>query len=153
MSTSAPETAPHAETPAPVLVLGTLIVGVALALQSPPMWRPMLWYVLKALRGAGISEILVVVNDELQGEIARFDVAGVLQAEQLGTGHAVKIALEASTPRPGSVVVAYGDMPLVSHEIFARIVAALDGGLGHAIDDTGFFVLGDGHAALFLNGT
>ena len=33
--------------------------------------RPMLWYVIRALRGAGIEEILVVVNAELEGEIAR----------------------------------------------------------------------------------
>ena len=52
--------------------------------------RPMLWYVVRALRGAGIDEIVVVVNEELEGQIDRFDVASVLQAEQLGTGHAVQ---------------------------------------------------------------
>jgi len=90
--------------------------------------RPMLWYTLQELRAAGIDDILVVTNDELQARIGEFGVRGVVQREQLGTGHAVKIALETSAARPGSqVVVAYGDMPLVTHEIFARTVAALDG--------------------------
>lgn len=89
--------------------------------------RPMLWYVLAALRAAGISEILVVVNDELQAEIARFDVESVLQSEQLGTGHAVRVALERLEPQArGRIVVACGDMPLVTDEIFRGMVGSLD---------------------------
>ena len=96
--------------------------------------RPMLWYTLRELRAAGIDDVLVVTNDELQARIAEFGVPGVVQSEQLGTGHAVKIALDASPPRPGSqVVIAYGDMPLVTPEIFARIVSALDGGVPAAM--------------------
>ena len=95
----------------------------------PVCGRPMLWYTLRELRAAGIDEIVVVTNDELQARIAEFDVRGIVQSEQLGTGHAVKIALDATPSRSGSqVVVAYGDMPLVPHEIFSRILAALDGG-------------------------
>jgi bifunctional UDP-N-acetylglucosamine pyrophosphorylase/glucosamine-1-phosphate N-acetyltransferase len=91
--------------------------------------RPMLWYTLRALRAAGIDDVLVVTSDELEAQIAPFDVRSVVQSEQLGTGHAVKIALDAIEHRPGSqVVVAYGDMPLVPEAIFREIVAALDGG-------------------------
>ena len=90
--------------------------------------RPMLWYVLKAIRAAGISEILVVTNDELHAEIARFGVDSVLQSEQLGTGHAVRVALERLEPQAGGrIVVACGDMPLVTEEIFRAIVGSLDG--------------------------
>jgi bifunctional UDP-N-acetylglucosamine pyrophosphorylase/glucosamine-1-phosphate N-acetyltransferase len=89
--------------------------------------RPMLWYVVRALRGAGIDEIVVVVNDELEGQIDRFDVASVLQAEQLGTGHAVRVALDRLDPRPRSrIVVACGDMPLVTEEIFRGMIGSLD---------------------------
>jgi bifunctional UDP-N-acetylglucosamine pyrophosphorylase / glucosamine-1-phosphate N-acetyltransferase len=89
--------------------------------------RPMLWYVLRALRGAGIDEILVVVNAELQEQVHRFDVASVLQAEQLGTGHAVQVALERLEPREaGRIVVAPGDMPLVTRELFRGTVGSLD---------------------------
>jgi len=98
--------------------------------------RPMLWYVIRALRGAGVEEVLVVVNDELQGERARFGVAGVLQAEQLGTGHAVKVALDELPPRQGGrVVVACGDMPLVTQELLRGTIGTLDapGGQGAAM--------------------
>jgi bifunctional UDP-N-acetylglucosamine pyrophosphorylase / glucosamine-1-phosphate N-acetyltransferase len=90
--------------------------------------RPMLWYVLAALRGAGIGDILVVVNEELQEEIRRFDVASVLQSPQLGTGHAVRVALEKLQPRDGGkIVVACGDMPLVTDEIFRGMLGSLSG--------------------------
>jgi bifunctional UDP-N-acetylglucosamine pyrophosphorylase / glucosamine-1-phosphate N-acetyltransferase len=88
--------------------------------------RPMLWYVLQALREAGIEEILVVTSDDLQAHLGRFSVSGVVQREQLGTGHAVKIALQALSPRAdGRIVVASGDMPLVSAAIFQTVVASL----------------------------
>lgn len=90
--------------------------------------RPMLWYVLRALRGAGIDEILVVINDEMRDEFERFGVSAVLQREQHGTGHAVMTALEHLEPRSGGrLIVASGDMPLVPHELFRKMVGALDG--------------------------
>jgi bifunctional UDP-N-acetylglucosamine pyrophosphorylase/glucosamine-1-phosphate N-acetyltransferase len=88
--------------------------------------RSMLWYVLSALRGAGIDEILLVTNDELDPHAASFGVRSVIQREQLGTGHAVQIALEVLEPiAGGQIVVAYGDMPLIGEAIFREIVAAL----------------------------
>jgi len=90
--------------------------------------RPMLWYVLRALRGAGITEILVVTNDELEARIGEFGVAGVVQGEQLGTGHAVQIALERLEPSAGGrIVIASGDMPLVPEELFLAMTESLDG--------------------------
>ena len=58
----------------------------------------------KRLRGAGIDEIVVVINAELQEWIDGFGVNSVVQAEQLGTGHAVRVALESldSGPAAGS---------------------------------------------------
>ncbi len=88
--------------------------------------RPMLWYVIAALRGAGIDEIVAVINSELRDEIEQFGVESVVQEEQLGTGHAVKIALDHLAPRQGRVVVACGDMPLVTSDIFAQAAASLD---------------------------
>jgi bifunctional UDP-N-acetylglucosamine pyrophosphorylase/glucosamine-1-phosphate N-acetyltransferase len=89
--------------------------------------RPMLWYVLDALRGAGIAQIVVVANDELQAEIGQFGVASVVQPKQRGTGHAVRVALERLKPEPaGRVVVACGDMPLVPPELFRTLAVSLD---------------------------
>jgi bifunctional UDP-N-acetylglucosamine pyrophosphorylase / glucosamine-1-phosphate N-acetyltransferase len=90
--------------------------------------RPMLWYVVRALRAAGIDEIVAVTNAELEEHIHPFGVASVLQAEQLGTGHAVRVALERLEPRGGGrIVVACGDMPLVTEEILRGILGSLDG--------------------------
>jgi bifunctional UDP-N-acetylglucosamine pyrophosphorylase/glucosamine-1-phosphate N-acetyltransferase len=95
--------------------------------------RPMLWYVLEALRNAGIEKIVVVVNDELAKQLDEFGVAGVLQSERLGTGHAVRIALERLDPQPGGrIVVACGDMPLVTPELFRTMTVSLDGDAGNA---------------------
>ncbi len=95
--------------------------------------RPMLWYVLEALRGGGIEDVVVVVNEELAGEIERFGVTSALQREQLGTGHAVRIALDRLRPqRGGRIVVASGDMPLVTSELFAATARSLDGAAGEA---------------------
>jgi bifunctional UDP-N-acetylglucosamine pyrophosphorylase / glucosamine-1-phosphate N-acetyltransferase len=95
--------------------------------------RPMLWYVLDALRTTGISEIVVVANDELKPLLEPFGVTVVVQTPQRGTGHAVQVALAALEPRDETVVVAYGDMPLVDHTIFEDVQAAVDADAGTAL--------------------
>ena len=90
--------------------------------------RPMLWHVLRSLRAAGIDDILVVTNDELESRIDEFEVRSVVQERQLGTGHAVKVALESLEALPGGrVLVTNGDMPLVREEIYRSVAASLDG--------------------------
>jgi bifunctional UDP-N-acetylglucosamine pyrophosphorylase/glucosamine-1-phosphate N-acetyltransferase len=95
--------------------------------------RPMLWYVLDALRTTGIQEIVVVANDELKPLLEPFGVTVVVQTPQRGTGHAVQVALAALEPRDETVVVAYGDMPLVDHTIFEDVQAAVDADAGTAL--------------------
>jgi bifunctional UDP-N-acetylglucosamine pyrophosphorylase/glucosamine-1-phosphate N-acetyltransferase len=87
--------------------------------------RPMLWWVLEALRAAGIDDVVVVSNPELDPLLAPLGLRTVVQDEQLGTGHAVRIALDALGPQDGTLVVAYGDMPLVDAAVFAGVQAAL----------------------------
>ncbi len=94
--------------------------------------RPMLWYVVQALRQAGIGEIVVVINSELRDEIEGFEVESVVQEEQLGTGHAVTVALERLAPRSGRIVVVCGDMPLVTGELLAGMAGSLDADRGAA---------------------
>jgi bifunctional UDP-N-acetylglucosamine pyrophosphorylase/glucosamine-1-phosphate N-acetyltransferase len=95
--------------------------------------RPMLWYALDALRAAGIDEIVVVASPELQPLLEPFGVRTVVQEPQRGTGHAVQVALAALEPRDGTVVVAYGDMPLVDRTIFEDVIAAVDFDAGTAL--------------------
>ena len=94
--------------------------------------RSMIWHVLTALRDAGVppERTAVVLGqgaDEVRGEIET-QLAGagyrfVIQERQLGTGHAVLTAREAVPSDARSVVVAYGDTPLLRAE---TIVALLE---------------------------
>ncbi|HEX3452845.1 MAG TPA: bifunctional UDP-N-acetylglucosamine diphosphorylase/glucosamine-1-phosphate N-acetyltransferase GlmU [Solirubrobacteraceae bacterium] len=95
--------------------------------------RPMLWWVLEALRASGAGEITVVTSPELDPLLDGLGVRTVVQPEQLGTGHAVRIALDALEPRDGCLVVAYGDMPLVDATIFEDVQAAVDPDAGTAL--------------------
>jgi bifunctional UDP-N-acetylglucosamine pyrophosphorylase/glucosamine-1-phosphate N-acetyltransferase len=95
--------------------------------------RPMLWWVLQALREAGIEDVVVVTNPELDPLLAPFGVGTVVQEEQLGTGHAVRIALDALAPQEGTLVVAYGDMPLVDAELFRRVQRGVASGTALAL--------------------
>lgn len=88
--------------------------------------RPMLWYTLRALRDAGVEDILVVTNVELHARIGEFGVHGVVQELQLGTGDAVKTALSAMVTKSGRIIVANGDMPLVDASVFRSVNEAFE---------------------------
>lgn len=87
--------------------------------------RPMLWYAIAGLRAAGVTDIVVVTNPQLQERIGDFGVRAAIQEPQLGTGHAVQTAMAAFAPGTGRVLVANGDMPLAGAELFAAAIAAL----------------------------
>ena len=91
--------------------------------------RPMLWYVLRALRGAGIDEIVVVVNDELAGADRRAS-ASRASCKPSSSEPATRCASRSSgssARRGGRIVVACGDMPLVTAELFGAVAGSLDG--------------------------
>ena len=79
--------------------------------------RPMIRYVIDAVHGAGIKRILVVVGyraDLVRRELA--DQPGlefVVQSEQLGTGHAVKMCEDRLEVHEGPVLILAGDSPMV----------------------------------------
>jgi len=92
--------------------------------------RPMLWYVLRALLDAAVTETVVVVNDDLEPHVAAIaDEAGlagvrtVRQEPQLGTGHAVQVALAAMSVADATVIVINGDMPLIPGDLVRRLAA------------------------------
>jgi bifunctional UDP-N-acetylglucosamine pyrophosphorylase/glucosamine-1-phosphate N-acetyltransferase len=89
--------------------------------------RPMLWWVLAALADAGIDDVCVVCSPDMRDRVAAFEgVRAAVQEEQLGTGHALRVALEALEPRSGGrVLVTNADMPLVTPAIFTGAVDAL----------------------------
>lgn len=79
--------------------------------------RPLVSWVTRAAREAGAERIVVVVGhgaDEVRAHLAaEKDVECVEQTERLGTGHAVRVALEATGIDSGGVVVLNGDLPLI----------------------------------------
>ncbi len=98
--------------------------------------RPMLWHVLRALRDARVEDVTVVTNADVAehvGAVARSaghaSVRAVLQEPQLGTGHAVAIALAELDVRDGTLLVLNGDMPLVDADLVRRALEGRKGAL------------------------
>jgi bifunctional UDP-N-acetylglucosamine pyrophosphorylase/glucosamine-1-phosphate N-acetyltransferase/UDP-N-acetylglucosamine pyrophosphorylase len=83
----------------------------------PVCGRPMIRYVVDAVREAGISRMVIVVG--YRGELVRRELAGLpgiefaQQTEQLGTGHAVMMCREQLARHAGPVLILAGDSPLV----------------------------------------
>ncbi len=87
---------------------------------------PMVEHVVRALRGAGVERVVVVVGhggEEVQKALGD-SVEYAWQREQLGTGHAVRCATEALQDHDGPVVVASGDTPLVDTATMAALLQA-----------------------------
>lgn len=88
---------------------------------------PLVNRVISSARSLDPSSIVVVVGhgaDRVRAVLPE-DVADALQSEQLGTGHATQIGLDALGPLdPGDVVlILYGDTPLLTSELLSELVA------------------------------
>lgn len=108
----------------------------------PVLGRPMIRYVLDALRAGGVEQTVVVVGyradlvrEELQDERG---VEFAEQREQLGTGHAVMMAREALADHEGPVLVVAGDSPMLQGESVARLLAEYERGRPACILGTGY---------------
>ncbi len=92
--------------------------------------RPMIEYLLEALRAGGVDQILVVVG--YRGPLVRQtlenypDVAFVEQTEQLGTGHAVMMCREQLAAHMGSVLIVAGDSPLTQADSVRTLLDQFD---------------------------
>jgi bifunctional UDP-N-acetylglucosamine pyrophosphorylase/glucosamine-1-phosphate N-acetyltransferase len=92
---------------------------------QPLAGRPLLAHVIETARSLGPSAIHVVYGHG--GERVREALAGealewVLQAQQLGTGHAVLQAIP-RVPDGHTALILYGDVPLLSQQTLAELVA------------------------------
>lgn len=92
--------------------------------------RPLVSWVTRAARAAGAERIVVVVGhgaSEVRDCLAaEKDVEFVEQAERRGTGHAVKVALEEAHLTQGTLVVLYGDAPLVEPATIRRLADSVE---------------------------
>lgn len=79
--------------------------------------RPLVGYVLEALKPLAPDKIIVVVGpaaDEVGRAVAAPGVECVLQPEPRGTAHAVMVSIDRVTPSEREVMVLCGDVPLIS---------------------------------------
>lgn len=93
----------------------------------PVLGRPMIHWVLDALESVGIRKKIVVVGyeaDLVKQELAnRSGVSFALQAQQLGTGHAVQMCRDQIAVDPGPILVLAGDSPLVQADSLKQLLA------------------------------
>lgn len=98
----------------------------------PIAGRPMLMHVVTVAGELGAERTHVVYGHgggQVRERLADVDVTWVEQPRQLGTGHAVEQAMPA-VPDDATVLVLYGDVPLITRETLADTVrSAADGAL------------------------
>src|SRR5678816_3672016 len=92
----------------------------------PIAGRPLLAHVLDAAHALAPRKTIVVHGhgaEKVREAFADARVDWVLQAEQLGTGHAVQQAMP-HVKGDADVLILYGDVPLVRPESLKRLVEA-----------------------------
>ena len=111
----------------------------------PLAGRPLLAHVIDTARALQGSDIHVVIGhgaEQVKSVIADSDIHWVLQEEQLGTGHAVAQAMPA-IPDGNTVLVMYGDVPLVCRETLEPLCSLANQGMAALLtaeldDPTGY---------------
>ena len=97
---------------------------------QPLAGEPLLQHVVNTARTLNPGNIYVVYGHggaQVQAALHEEPVEWVLQADQLGTGHAVMQAM-CVIPDEHTVLVLYGDVPLISGASLSKLIAAADTG-------------------------
>lgn len=98
--------------------------------------RPLIACALDAVTGAGIDRMVAVVGhdrEQVSQAISDYnpEIRLAVQEQQSGTGHAVGIALaelddQAEHQEPGTVIVTYGDVPLLEPATIRAVIESHD---------------------------
>ncbi|MEU9831396.1 bifunctional UDP-N-acetylglucosamine diphosphorylase/glucosamine-1-phosphate N-acetyltransferase GlmU [Streptosporangium sp. NPDC048047] len=93
--------------------------------------RALVDHMLAAARGLEPERLIVVIGHErerVREHLARTgpDTQAVVQPEQRGTGNAVRVVLETTGTVDGTVLVTYGDTPLLRTETLAALLERHD---------------------------
>lgn len=95
--------------------------------------KPMVQHVIDAAKGLGAQQVHLVYGhggDRLKATLTDSTLNWVLQAEQLGTGHAMQQAAPAFADDE-DIMMLYGDVPLISQATLQRLREAKpQGGIG-----------------------
>ena len=111
--------------------------------------KPMLMWVISAVRNAGVDDICVVKGFKKECieefiETLDFKVESVFQAERLGTGHAVMMAKDFLEKHNGNVVILNGDAPFMDSKTIEKSLAQHENGYAATVisanvdDPTGY---------------
>ena len=97
---------------------------------QPLAGQPLLQHVIDTALELTPANIYVVYGHggaQVQAALSQENVEWILQAEQLGTGHAVMQAM-CVIPDDHTVLVLYGDVPLIRAPSLKKLIAAADAG-------------------------
>lgn len=100
--------------------------------------RPMIAHVMTSICASGVSDVALVLGRDAEkveraASIEGLAVESVLQTERLGTGHAVLMAKDAIGRGYDEILVAYGDVPLITAAPLKAAREALAGGADVAV--------------------
>ncbi len=87
--------------------------------------RPLLSYVVDVARRVGAVRTVIIVGhqaDRVRESVRGGDLSFVEQREQLGTGHAVRIAREEFREWKGPILILCGDVPLLTPETLEALL-------------------------------
>jgi bifunctional UDP-N-acetylglucosamine pyrophosphorylase/glucosamine-1-phosphate N-acetyltransferase len=96
----------------------------------PIAGRPMLHHLVASAATLHPARTVVVTGagrEQVERAVAPLGIATALQAEQLGTGHAVAQARDTLAGFEGDVLILYGDVPLVTAATMQRMIDRLHG--------------------------
>lgn len=99
---------------------------------------PMVGHVIHAVKAAGCERMALVVGNGAEKVSQEAGQLGVeletfIQSERLGTAHAVLAAKNAIKDAESDIIIAYGDTPLVTVELFTSILESLRDGADVAV--------------------
>ena len=135
---------PMTDTPLAAIILaagkGTRMKSDVHKVLHPVAGRPMLGHLTDAVATLGAQRVVIVAGagrEQVEAFAQPLGLSVAVQADQLGTAHAVQQAETALAGFDGDVLILYGDVPLVTAETMARMVARL-----HQEDAPAVVVLG-----------
>ena len=90
--------------------------------------RPMIEYLIDTLISLNIKKIVIVIGHQAElvtATLGKYQgkIEFALQAEQLGTGHAVLVTEEALSGFSGDILVTAGDVPFLTRETIDKLLA------------------------------
>lgn len=104
---------------------GTRMKSKLTKVLHPILGKPMLHYILSTVKELKPARNIVVIGhqaDKVREAFKDDSITFTLQKEQLGTGHAVKIAGEQLQDFTGNVLILYGDTPLLTVETLQEFI-------------------------------